>query len=46
MNVDGVKDIDDLMYQMQHNKKFEKMMQAMTIDQLSPNASGLKKYKY
>lgn len=46
MNVDGVKDIDDLMYQMQHNKKFEKMMQAMTIDQLSPNASSLKKYKY
>lgn len=45
MRLDGIKDYDDLIYKMQHDPTFEKLIQAMTVDQLT-GSSSLKKYRY
>lgn len=44
INIDHVEDYNDLVSQMQKDKNFEKMIQAMTIDQVS-GKSALGKYR-
>lgn len=44
--IDHVDDYNDLVSKMQHDPKFEKVVQAMTIDQLSKGSSSMKKYNY
>lgn len=45
INVDKVMDYNDFIQKMQHDPKFEKMMQAMTTDRVF-GGSSLKKFKY
>ena len=45
MQLQGIKDYNDLVDRMKRDPSFEKMIQAMTVDQLS-GRSSLKKYRY
>ena len=45
INIDHVEDYNDFVNQLRNDSKFEKMIQAMTIDRIAGNSS-LSKYKY